>query len=68
MDIIDQAQARDAEMREDSLAPLLRRAQALQVPSGATHCAACGAPIPEGRLRAVPAARHCVDCASSGRP
>ena len=25
-------------------------------------CAECGAPIPLGRLRAMPGARHCINC------
>lgn len=34
------------------------------LPRGAslTHCDACGAPIPEGRRRAVPGVRLCVAC------
>ncbi|MGH8126282.1 MAG: DksA/TraR family C4-type zinc finger protein, partial [Rhodanobacteraceae bacterium] len=29
---------------------------------GLTHCAECGAPIPEARRRAVPGVRLCVQC------
>jgi DnaK suppressor protein len=30
-------------------------------------CEHCGNPIPEARLEAKPAARHCIDCASARR-
>ncbi|HVW34952.1 MAG TPA: TraR/DksA C4-type zinc finger protein [Acidimicrobiia bacterium] len=30
-------------------------------------CESCGAPIPEARLEAKPAARLCIDCASTRR-
>ncbi len=30
-------------------------------------CEACGQPIPEARLEAMPAARHCMACTSSRR-
>jgi phage/conjugal plasmid C-4 type zinc finger TraR family protein len=33
---------------------------------GATHCIVCGDEIPEGRRRALPGARTCVQC-QSGR-
>ncbi len=29
---------------------------------GETHCVECGEPIPEGRRKAVPGVRTCVDC------
>jgi phage/conjugal plasmid C-4 type zinc finger TraR family protein len=29
---------------------------------GLAHCEACGAPIPEGRRKAVPGVRSCVTC------
>ena len=32
---------------------------------GSTHCDECGDPIPEGRRRALPGARTCVQCQSS---
>jgi len=40
----------------------------LRLPKGesATHCDDCGAPIPQGRRRAVPGVRTCVAC-QSGR-
>lgn len=31
------------------------------------HCAACGQPIPEARLKALPAAKTCVQCSSTAR-
>jgi phage/conjugal plasmid C-4 type zinc finger TraR family protein len=30
-----------------------------------THCVECGEPIPEGRRRAVPGVRTCVECQSA---
>jgi phage/conjugal plasmid C-4 type zinc finger TraR family protein len=39
-----------------------------RMPAGeaATHCETCDEPIPDGRRRAVPGVRTCVDC-QSGR-
>jgi phage/conjugal plasmid C-4 type zinc finger TraR family protein len=41
----------------------IRRAQS-QLPQGAalTHCASCGAEIPEARRNAIPGVRLCVPC------
>jgi phage/conjugal plasmid C-4 type zinc finger TraR family protein len=33
--------------------------------AGETHCVECGEEIPEGRRRALPGARTCVECQSS---
>lgn len=30
-----------------------------------THCAECEEPIPEGRRRAIPGVKLCIDCQSS---
>jgi RNA polymerase-binding transcription factor DksA len=32
------------------------------------HCEDCGAEIADARLEAMPAARHCITCASTRRP
>ncbi len=49
---------------------VLRARASVPAGPGATHCAECGEPIPEGRRRAVPGVRMCVDCqsASDRRP
>ncbi len=41
----------------------IQRAQS-RLPSGpgATHCADCGAPIPDARRHAIPGVRLCVSC------
>jgi len=73
IDVYDQAQARDAEMRDDALADQRRRAAAVIGSEGdaerwrelsAEHCegTGCGAPIPERRRRLMPRCRLCVDC------
>ncbi len=68
-DEIDQAESVTVLLREHAIAAACAAAIALSEPSGATHCAACGVEIPPRRLAAVPAARHCVDCAAAvGRP
>jgi len=41
---------------------VLRAQSRLPHGAGATHCAACGAEIPEARRRAVPGARLCIEC------
>jgi RNA polymerase-binding transcription factor DksA len=37
---------------------------ALNIPSLTKICLECGEPIGEGRLKAVPSATQCIDCAS----
>ena len=51
---------------DDTVKDAVQRARA-SVPSGpaATHCAECGEPIPEGRRRALPGVRTCVECQSA---
>ena len=36
----------------------------LSAPAGTSHSVCCGAEIPEGRRRALPTARTCIDCAA----
>ncbi|HHV48628.1 MAG TPA: TraR/DksA family transcriptional regulator [Rhodocyclaceae bacterium] len=60
-DIIDRAQEREEEMRQDALADRARQAQ---TPAGdsATVCAMCGDAIPEARRIYVPGVQTCVEC------
>lgn len=46
-----------------TVADAVKRAQS-QLPTGAslTHCADCGAQIPEARQTAIPGVRLCVSC------
>lgn len=54
---------------EASIADALKRIQARRGPEGEslTHCAECGEPIPEGRRRAIPGVKLCVECQSERR-
>lgn len=62
-DEIDRAQEREQLLHDANIAHVLAGAAALRVPSGARICVACEGPIEPARLRAVPAARHCAECA-----
>lgn len=64
MDTIDQAGQLEQLARDAGIASACAAAAALQVPSGRTHCQGCHKAIPLLRLRLVPAARHCTDCAA----
>jgi phage/conjugal plasmid C-4 type zinc finger TraR family protein len=58
-DIVDRAQAREAEILADALA----RARPPAVPgSGLADCEDCSAKIPVARRRAVPGCTRCVHC------
>ncbi len=50
---------------DDSIADSVSHARA-RLPRGesAKDCAECGEPIPEGRRKALPGVRICVDCQS----
>ena len=61
-DVVDRAQAREQEMRQDALDKHTRTAQASAAADSAETCAMCGEPIPEGRRNAVPGVQTCVDC------
>ncbi len=52
-DVVDRAQAREQEMRQDALDKHTRAAQASAAADSAETCAMCGEPIPEGRRNAV---------------
>lgn len=67
-DEIDRANDLVQQVRDAGIAGVCAAALALAQPSGVTHCEGCSQPIPLGRIEAVPAARHCVRCASEGRP
>ena len=51
---------------ETSIADALKRIQMRRRPDGEslTHCAACDEPIPEGRRRAIPGVKLCIECQS----
>jgi phage/conjugal plasmid C-4 type zinc finger TraR family protein len=51
---------------DDTVADAVMIARA-RMPAGEseTHCAECGEQIPEGRRRAVPGVRTCVECQSA---
>lgn len=68
VDELDRAEEMIEMERESAIDAVRAEAQRQAIASGATHCGRCGVEIPIGRLRAVPAARHCIDCASEGRP
>jgi phage/conjugal plasmid C-4 type zinc finger TraR family protein len=55
------------EQIEASIEDELKRMQARRTPEGEslTHCAQCDEPIPEGRRRAVPGVKLCIDCQSA---
>lgn len=60
-DIIDRAQEREEELRQDALADRARQAQTTAGDS-ATVCAMCGEDIPEARRLAVPGVQTCIEC------
>lgn len=64
MDALDQAQAQEDALIERRIAVIRRRSGSGEgVPAPiARDCCECGAPIPAQRLRALPAARLCIDC------
>lgn len=62
-DIIDRAQEREEEMRQDALADRARQAQN-EAGDSAEFCAMCGEPIPELRREYVPGVQTCVECQS----
>jgi phage/conjugal plasmid C-4 type zinc finger TraR family protein len=55
------------EQIEASIEDELKRMQARRAPEGEslTHCAACEEPIPEGRRRAIPGVKLCIECQSA---
>lgn len=60
-DDIDRAQEREQEMRSDALA---EHARHTQTPAGksARRCVECDCAIPEGRRKAMPGVKTCVEC------
>lgn len=51
---------------DDTVADAVMTARArMPVGESETHCAECGEQIPEGRRRAVPGVRTCVECQSA---
>lgn len=59
MDIIDRAQHREQQVRNDAIA---RARMALAAGPGRMYCLACEDPIPEARRAAMPGVCYCVDC------
>jgi phage/conjugal plasmid C-4 type zinc finger TraR family protein len=59
MDLVDQAQRVEIMHREAALAG--HRERSLSV-ACFSHCAGCGAQIPDERRRALPGAETCVEC------
>jgi len=55
------------EQIEASIEDELKRLQSRRAPEGEsrTRCAECDEPIPEGRRRAVPGVKLCIECQSS---
>ena len=55
------------EQIEASIEDELKRMQGRRAPQGEsrTYCAECDEPIPEGRRRAVPGVKLCIECQSS---
>ena len=68
MDALDQAQAQEDALLRRRIAVIARSGSGSESGSGedespaSRDCAGCGAPIPAKRLRALPAARLCIDC------
>jgi len=64
MDALDQAQAREDALLERRIAAIREDSGSGsgEVPGAARDCAGCAAPIPAKRLRALPAAKLCIDC------
>ena len=60
------------EQIEAAIGDELKRMQARRAPEGEslTHCAECEELIPEGRRRAIPGVKLCIECQSKrdGRP
>lgn len=59
VDIVDRAQAREEELRQEALDRVLRQGRAAAVPR---DCVDCGGRIPAARRRAVPNCERCVYC------
>lgn len=61
MDAIDRMQEAEEGIMARRLAAIPRSGSAAEAPA-ARDCAGCGAPIAPDRLRALPAARTCIEC------
>lgn len=60
-DVLDRAQEREEEMRQDALAERARQAQIVAGDS-ALICAECGEPIPLQRRLKLPGVQTCIEC------
>lgn len=67
-DDIDRAADLAQFTRDLALSGVAAAALALAQPSGARYCQTCREPIDPRRLQVIPAARHCTDHATEGRP
>lgn len=64
MDIFDRAQDLQLTEIEQLQARRLERAMRhVEVPINPVHCLNCGGLVDPRRVRAMPATRHCVECA-----
>lgn len=61
-DVFDRGQKREQELRDDALAEHRRRTQDHEPRPSATHCTACGDPIPKKRQLAEVGVQTCVEC------
>ncbi len=61
-DVTDIASDREAEIRDDALAKIARKAEEQASHESAHECRICDEPIPEDRRVAVPGVQTCVDC------
>lgn len=62
MDIIDQAQARETDLRDAALAAHQQRLLAQQGRPASSHCVACGEEIAPLRRLALPGVTRCLEC------
>lgn len=60
-DVVDCAQAREEEIRQDAVAKVMRRADSAASRPSASFCA-CGEAIPEERRKHLPGVQTCVEC------
>lgn len=58
-DIVDRAQAREQEIREEAIE---RQRRLARLAPARVDCEDCGEKIPATRRRAVPGCSRCVDC------